>query len=180
MLANTAGNGDEQQGGPAVGSKPKATPPGRWRSRQHGDEEVGAHHPDSGERYVLIVPESSCHRSSAQPMPMESLKKASPMAVSTTPAVTLEKSGENRKFSPRSPWQGQTANADHQQQDEENRHQPLGDGLIPSGHPYQQYASHQASTSHCHSRLCKGSVMSELKAAPVTAGSVERIRRWPP
>ncbi|MNE14661.1 hypothetical protein D3C80_1075490 [compost metagenome] len=41
------------------------------------------------------------------------------------------------------PGQGQTANADHQQQDEEHRHQPLGDGLYPLRHPHQQYASHQ-------------------------------------
>ena len=41
------------------------------------------------------------------------------------------------------PGQGQTANADHQQQDEQHRHQPLGDGLYPLRHPHQQYAPHQ-------------------------------------
>jgi hypothetical protein len=34
------------------------------------------------------------------------------------------------------------------------------------GDPHQQDPPIRASTSHCQSRLCKGSVMSELKAAP--------------
>jgi len=46
---------------------------------------------------------------------------------------------------------------------------------IPLETPISKIPPIRASTSHCQSRLCKGSVMSELKAAPVTAGSVERI-----
>ncbi|MNH30617.1 hypothetical protein D3C79_909230 [compost metagenome] len=109
-------------------------------------------------------------------MPMESLKKASPMAVSTTPAVTLEKSGENRKFSPSlAPGRVRLRMPITSSRMKSTGISRLVTASIPFDTPISNMPPISASTSHCQSRLCKGSVMSELKAAPVTAGSVERI-----
>ena len=136
--------GDEQQGGTGCGLKAE----GEYRREdgdagQHGDEQIGAHHPEGGQRDILIIPKVAAIGHHAAHADGE-FEEGEPHGGQHHPGGDLGEIRREQKVQPLAgPGQGQAADADDQQQDEEHRHQLLGDRLDPLGDPHQQDASHQ-------------------------------------
>ena len=102
-------------------------------------------------------------------MPMESLKNASPIAVSTTEAVILPKSGLNKNASPSAALSSDKLKA-HSSSKSKNK---IGISFLvmasmPFVTPISKMEPMNASTPHCHNTDCSGSLMSAAKAASVT------------
>ena len=112
-------------------------------------------------------------------MPIDSLKNASPMAVSTTGAVILCHSGRNKKASPAGA-PGSVRLKPHSSSSSANSSgiSFLVSASIPLVTPNSKMPPMNASTAHCHSSDCTGSPVRASNAAWVAAGS--RVNRLPP
>ena len=110
------------------------------------------------------------------PMPIDSLKNASPIAINATSAVILEKSGANRKASPcAAPGSIRLRTPSTSSRMNSTGINFLVTASMPLATPSSRMPPMNSSTPHCHSSDCSGSDTSAPNAAEVCAGSLLRM-----
>ncbi len=105
---------------------------------QHGDKQIGAHHPKRGHRNILFITEIAAvgHHGSHTDRQLE---KGQPHRGQQDSAVQFAEVWlEQERQSIAGLLQRQTKGTEDQQQDKQQRHQSLGDRLNPLGDTQQQ------------------------------------------